>query len=301
MAARTPPATVTVQAPAKLNLFLELTARRPDGYHQLTTVMARTSLADTLQFSVATEDQPDCTLQATFQFPVAAEQRAEFVGTQNLICRAAAVWRRETGVSAPVQIAVQKRVPWQAGLGGGSADAAATLRGLDELFDTQLSPRKLAELAAELGSDVPFFLGPHPFARCEGRGEQIFPLPGCPPLHAVILVPPCGLSTAEVYRHCQLAVAPRPVTELVAAIQAGQIARLGGLLFNGLQGAAARVDGDVLPRLERLRRAGGAGTLLTGSGSAMFSLTRNAGENFQLAYRLRAAQLGQVFPVRVGI
>ena len=182
-------ADVLVRAPAKVNLFLEVLRRRPDGYHELATLMTAVSLYDTLLFG----DDPSGTVRLRCDRPDLS------AGPDNLVCRAAELLRRRTGRDLGAVIRLWKRIPMPAGLGGGSSDAAAALAGLNALWRLGLSRAELAGLGAELGSDVPFFFAA-PAAWCMGRGEKVEPFALGRPLDFVLVSPPVGLSTAEVFR-----------------------------------------------------------------------------------------------------
>src|SRR2546423_12641337 len=176
-----PPAALTLRAPAKVNLFLEVTARRPDGYHELRTLLVAVSLFDVLAFAHSPTVRLSCT------------DPTLGTGPENLVVRAADLLRRHTGTKAGADIALTKRIPVQAGLGGGSSDAATALVGLNRLWKLGLGRDDLIGLAAEVGSDVAFFLRP-PACWCTGRGEDVTPWPMGGRLHLVLACPPFGLS-----------------------------------------------------------------------------------------------------------
>src|SRR4051812_28052544 len=177
---------LTLQAPAKVNLTLEVLGRRPDGYHDVCSVVQAISLADELTFAPAANITLRCS-------------QPELQGPGNLACRAADLLRRATGVRDGAALTLTKRVPVAAGLGGGSSDAAAALRGLNTLWRLRLAEERLADLAAQLGSDVPFFLQPGGCALVEGRGERLTPLPALPTQWLVLVKPPVGISAAAAY------------------------------------------------------------------------------------------------------
>jgi 4-diphosphocytidyl-2-C-methyl-D-erythritol kinase len=174
-------------APAKMNLNLRILGRRDDGYHEIETLMLPVSLADELVI-----DRTESGVCLTCDEPSLP------TGPANLVCAAAAAFFRESGVKAGVRIHLTKRIPCGAGLGGGSSDAAATLLGLDSLFETSLGTRKLEVLAASLGSDVPWFIRACP-AMCRGRGEIIQPIDPLPAVRFLLLKPPFGISTPWAY------------------------------------------------------------------------------------------------------
>src|SRR5262245_45143331 len=167
---------VAAWAPAKVNLFLEVLFRRGDGFHELQTLLVAISLHDTLVF----------TEESTGAIRLLCSQRDLSTGPDNLIVRAAEVLRRHTGCRRGARIHLVKRIPMAAGLAGGSTDAAAALACLNSLWDLGLPTSTLTELAAGIGSDVPFFLSPTAAAWCTGRGEKIEPLALPRPLWFVV-------------------------------------------------------------------------------------------------------------------
>ena len=285
-------------APAKLNLFLEIAGRRPDGYHELQTLMIRTDLHDRLTFIA--DDSGRIALEC--------DDPTLPTGTENLVVRAAELLRREAGSEGErlgARIGLEKAVPAQAGLGGGSSDAAATLRCLDRLWDLHTNPGRLLELAGMIGSDVAFFLD-GPAAVCRGRGEVVEPVPiesGRGVYHAVLICPPMGVRTAEVYAGLTPPVSPVPIDSAVAAFQSGDPERLGRCLFNRLQPVAERI----VPALGRVREAlidlGPSldGYLMSGSGSAYFGLARDRGAAEAAAGQLDTLGIGMIRAVRCGL
>ena len=263
---------VLVRAPAKVNLFLEVLHLRPDRYHELATLMTAVSLYDTLLFG----DDPSGTVRLQCDRPDLS------AGPDNLICRAAELLRRRLGRNLGAVIRLWKRIPMAAGLGGGSSDAAAALAGLNALWRLGLDPSALAELGAELGSDVPFFFAT-PAAWCTGRGEKVEAVPLDRPLDFVLVSPPVGLSTAEVFRN--VAVPPEPASGAAVrrAAETGDAVELGGCLHNRLQAPAERLCPLVGELRERLTALGPAGSLMTGSGSTVFALCRSPEEALSVA------------------
>jgi 4-diphosphocytidyl-2-C-methyl-D-erythritol kinase len=267
----------TVQAPAKLNLFLEILGKRTDGFHELETLMVATDLCDTI--AVAEEPSGLITLEC--------DDPSLPTGPSNLVMKAAEALRAEAGVERGAAITLSKVIPAEAGLAGGSSDAAATLLALDRLWNLQTSKHRLEALAGRIGSDVAFFLN-LPAAVCRGRGERVEPIELPEPLHCVVIRPPWGLSTAEVYRHATLPEHPRPVAPVLAALASGDRKALGRLLFNRLQEAALRVRPELGRILDALANPALSpfldAHLLSGSGSACFGLARDL-EAAQLAAR----------------
>jgi 4-diphosphocytidyl-2-C-methyl-D-erythritol kinase len=270
------PAALTLRAPAKVNLFLEVTARRADGYHELRTLLVAVSLFDALTFAPAAAVRLSCsdpTLGA---------------GPENLVVRAADLLRRQTGTTAGAAITLTKRIPVAAGLGGGSSDAATALVGLNRLWKLGLGRDELAGLAAELGSDVAFFLR-RPAAWCTGRGEVVTPWRLGRRLHLVLVCPPFGLSTADVYRRLEVPARPKSGAAVMEAVAAGDADMIGRLLFNRLQAPALALRPELADWLARLKSARPLGCLVSGSGATMFALARDAADARRVATAVRPA------------
>jgi 4-diphosphocytidyl-2-C-methyl-D-erythritol kinase len=189
-------------------------------------------------------------------------------------------------VSAGVDIRLAKRIPLQAGLAGGSADAAGTLAGLNALWRLGLDAGRLGELGAELGSDVSFFFF-GPAAWCTGRGEVVRPLKAGGPLDLVLVCPPVGLSTAAVFGALSLEAERVDGEAVRRAFEAADVAALGRLLHNRLQEPAERLCPAVARWRERLAGLGPAGALMSGSGSTVFALGRDAADALRIARALR--------------
>ena len=182
---------LTVNAPAKINLSLLIAGKRPDGYHEINTIMAKINLFDKIHIEKAA--LPGLHLKVTG--PKWAPE-----GKENLVYQAAEKILTACSCSTPLQVTLEKNIPAGTGLGSASSDAAATLLGVRKFLDLQISDEKLAEIASSLGSDVPFFLG-GPLAICTGRGEKLQEIEQEFNFLAVIIIPHISVSTAEVYRN----------------------------------------------------------------------------------------------------
>jgi 4-diphosphocytidyl-2-C-methyl-D-erythritol kinase len=257
---------LVLSAPAKVNLFLEILARRPDGYHDLVTCMVLLDLEDTLTF------QPAAELELTCDRPGLS------TGPDNLVWRAADVLRQHSGYAGGAAIHLTKRIPAEAGLGGGSSDAATTLVGLNRLWNLRVPVAELARLAARLGSDVPFFLSGKA-AWCTGRGEHVAPFEMPTDLHFVLVCPPVGLSTAAVYRQVEVPAEPRPTESMRQALARGDAAAIGASLFNRLQAPAERLCPAVAALRQTFDNLAPHGWVwghqMTGSGSSYFAVCRD--------------------------
>jgi 4-diphosphocytidyl-2-C-methyl-D-erythritol kinase len=268
---------LVLQAPAKLNLFLEVLGKRPDGYHELETLMTAINLEDTLEF--VRDDGGKLSL--TCSDPALA------CGPENLVLRAAERLRRHAGWSGGAKIHLAKRIPMQAGLAGGSSDAAATLKGLNSLWDLGLPSEELARLGADVGSDVPFFFSPGA-AWCTGRGEKVEPMSLGLPLDFVLACPYVGLSTADVFRRVKVPADPASGTRLREAVSRGDVEAIGRSLHNRLQDPAEQLCPEVAGLRQALSAANPAGCLMTGSGTTVYALCRDRDDAIRVARTMGA-------------
>jgi len=217
-------------------------------------------------------------------------------GPENLAWRAVDLYRRRAGISSGARLRLVKRIPVAAGLGGGSSDAAAALAAASLVWGRPLPREELFGLAAELGSDVPFFLAGGP-AICRGRGERVEPVTTTRRWHFVVVRPPEGLSTAAVYRLCRPASVPVSAAPMLRAFVQGDLAGVGRLLMNRLEPAAARLSGWMTRVKEELADSELVGFAMSGSGTSWFGLCRHGRHARRLAERLRARNIGNVFAV----
>jgi 4-diphosphocytidyl-2-C-methyl-D-erythritol kinase len=296
--------TFQVWAPAKLNLLLEVLAKRSDGFHEIVTLMTTVNIFDTLWFTPDERGRIElsCSWAPPLRTAGPLRNAGEYdsalgdlpEGTDNIVLRAVELLRDRSGAPRGAQVQLVKRIPSAAGLGGASSDAAAALTAANSAWQLGWSPQQLADLAAELGSDVPFFLGPSA-AICRGRGERLEPAQGLTKLHIVVVRPPEGLSTPEVYRHCRPDQRDVPVEQLVAALRRGDLARAGGMLVNGLQESAELLS----PWIGRLRRefvdTDCVAHQMSGSGTSYFGICWHARHARRVAARLRARKIGRVY------
>ena len=252
---------LTLHAPAKVNLTLIVGARRDDGYHDVSTVMQTVGLYDTLTLTgggsglTMTCTDPDLPTDGS-----------------NLVLRAAALFCQELRLPAPdLHLHLQKRIPSQAGLGGGSSDAAAVLLAMRTLYAPEVSDAELAHMAARLGSDVPFFIRGGT-ALATGRGEHLAPLPRLREGWFVIVKPPEGFSTPAMYRRLdELAPEPPRPDGMPAALETGNVRAVAAALCNSFE-RAVPPDSAVWDIEDALRAHGALAAMLSGSGSAVFGL-----------------------------
>ncbi|MBI4282355.1 MAG: 4-(cytidine 5'-diphospho)-2-C-methyl-D-erythritol kinase [Chloroflexi bacterium] len=266
---------LTVKAYAKVNLTLEVLGRREDGYHQIASVMQTIDLCDELRFAPSDRIALRCNLPS-------------LENNDNLVLRAARLLKEHTGYSGGAEIYLSKAIPVASGLGGGSSDAAATLKGLSRLWGLDMKREELLPLAASLGSDVPFFLRGGT-AVSTGRGEEIHELPPMPRVQVVLISPSIEMpqKTATMYGH----LTPEQYTGGEATLRLRRCIEAGKrpdakLLFNVFEGVAF----DLFPRLEDYRRAmleaGATWVRLTGSGPALYTFAASKTEALDMVKRL---------------
>jgi 4-diphosphocytidyl-2-C-methyl-D-erythritol kinase len=239
-----------VPAPAKLNLFLHITGRRADGYHLLQSVFMLVDWCDTLHF----EKRPDGL--------ISREDLTVALPADDLITRAARLLQQHTGCTAGAHIGVEKRIPAQAGMGGGSSDAATCLLALNQLWALHLDLPALEKLGLQLGADVPFFLRGRN-AWVEGVGEKITPI-DLPDAQFWVIKPDAGIDTSQIFASPQLQRSTNAATIVDFAADAF------GFGHNDLQPVAQALCPEVTQALHALRQAGLNGRM-TGSGSAVFA------------------------------
>jgi 4-diphosphocytidyl-2-C-methyl-D-erythritol kinase len=292
------PVEVVVQAPAKLNLFFEVIAKRSDGYHEIETLMYPVALFDTLRFSPKSSGNIEfqCEMSLGFSSINGIGSGEIPLDNSNLAVRAVELLREHAGIRAGAKLVLIKRIPTAAGLGGGSSDAAAALSAANLAWELDWPLNKLASLGAKLGSDVPFFFASGP-AICRGRGEQVEPVGALGMLHFVIVRPPTGLGTEAVYKVCRPAESPLSVMPLIHALKQGNKNEAGRMLFNRLLPSVLKMT-PWIGRLQReFERLDCLGHGLSGSGSSYFGLCRHARHARRIARRLQVLNVGGVFAV----
>ena len=290
---------LTVLAPAKLNLFLRVVRRRDDGFHDLETVMTSVNVFDTLVFDPS--EKPEINLRVVMAATRHQNSQAPEpvpAGADNLVIRSARLLNEYASTNFGVRITLVKRIPSAAGMGGGSSDAAATLAGLNRLWNLGLKRAELLDLAARLGSDIGFFLGESSLAVCRGRGELVEPLRLPLSLHFVIARPASGLSTPEVFKHCRPNEMGSSVDQFVKELRRGELGRTVRLLLNDLQPPAEILNDDVRRLRERFNALPVLGHQMSGSGTSYFGICASSRHAAMIAARLRAAGVPWVHVAR---
>ncbi|XZE56744.1 4-(cytidine 5'-diphospho)-2-C-methyl-D-erythritol kinase [Planctomycetaceae bacterium SH139] len=326
--------------PAKLNLFLELKAKRPDGFHELETVMVAIDRYDRLRVSLVPAERSSVTLQCQWSPAAsvwqqrhlaalnqhdsasgaarsAAEQEnatcaADLVAEipsdeRNLVVRGLALFRETYGIEAGFLAILQKQIPAGAGMGGASSDVASALLAAAKLCQVPTNDPQLLRIAAELGSDVPFFLGCqdepiahsaigfHRAALATGRGECLRPLNVNGNWPFVVVYPPQAVSTVAVYAGSRIADQPITSTPLAEAFSGGNRERLIAGMVNRLTEPARKISAWIDRTLESMQHVGLSGVSMTGSGSACFGIARSAADARRAVNRLSSRRLGICF------
>ncbi len=272
-----------INAYGKINLTLDVVGRREDGYHLLDTVMQTISVWDELE--IQHSRQPGVHLQCN--------RESLPTDSKNTAFRAAKFFLEDRGLqNEGVYIFLKKHIPSRSGMGGGSADAAAVLRGLNEMYETKLSAEKLMELGAKVGADVPFcVIGGA--ARCTGTGAQVEPIAPMPECWLVVCKPPTGMSTPRAYALLDqyplssIQATPR----MLEAMAVGSLKRIGRSLANRFDETLRMVPVRALKRA--MTDAGALGAMMTGSGSSVYGI-------FETEQRAREAMeqmvgMGKIF------
>ena len=253
----------TQRAYAKINIGLDVLRRRADGYHEVKMVMQTVDIYDELVLERRKEPGIELRMDNS-DLPS---------GGDNLICRAADLLFREKEITGGVNISLTKRIPIAAGMAGGSADAAAALRGLNELFDMGYSLKELQALGVGLGADIPYCLAGGTMLS-EGIGEILTPLPAPPAAHLVIAKPDINVSTAFVYGNLhadRLAWHP-DIDGMIAALQKGDLDGITGRLGNVLETVTVKAHPVIEQIKELLRKQGAENALMSGSGPTVFGI-----------------------------
>jgi 4-diphosphocytidyl-2-C-methyl-D-erythritol kinase len=268
-----------IRTPAKINVGLRVLGKRPDGYHDIESLVVAIDLADTLEVRPA--DNGRLTLE------VLPQDIAVPADDSNLVLKAARLLHQATGTNAGAHVTLRKEIPAGRGLGGGSSDAAAALVVFNDLWQLGLDRSCLLELAAQLGSDVPFFLR-GPVCLMGGRGELLEPVDCSLRMGVLLIVPPFPLATVDVYAGWQgrLTTAQNGAKLWLALLRDGKLEDLGRSLVNDLEAPAMSLRSELRTYRKALQDAGVPCLAMTGSGSAWFALLPDLDKARQVARRL---------------
>jgi 4-diphosphocytidyl-2-C-methyl-D-erythritol kinase len=277
-----------IKAPAKINLSLDVLHKRPDGYHEVEMIMTTIDLADRIELTLIKQDHIHILSQNRY---VPDDQR-------NLAYQAAQLLKDRFQVKAGVIISIEKTIPVAAGLAGGSSDAAATLRGLNKLWNLGLSLDELAELGAEIGSDVSFCVYGGT-ALAKGRGEVITELPPPPTCWVILAKPFIGVSTSEVYRRLDLQGIIHPnINGMIEAIKDNDYEQVCRNVGNVLEGVTLNLHPEVAQIKDQMKRFGADAVLMSGSGPTVFGIVQHDSRMHRIYNGLRGF-CDQVFAVRM--
>jgi len=254
-----------IHSPAKINLFLHITGKREDGYHTLESLMCAIGLHDTLRLNFKADH-----ISIVCDHPHVPENNS------NLAAKAAHLFFKTAGIDSGVKISITKRIPVAAGLGGGSSNAAAVLRGLNHYFGNRFSITELTRMGEKLGADVPFFISGKP-AIATGIGECLEPYNNLNPWHLIVIYPGFCVSTAEVYNRLNLRL-----TNCKKDFKYSRFKTQGVDISRYLSNDLETVTPFMFPEISEVKRAlseqGAAGVLMSGSGPSVFGLFMNAEE-----------------------
>jgi 4-diphosphocytidyl-2-C-methyl-D-erythritol kinase len=275
-------------SPAKLNLYLKVVCKRPDGFHELKTIFERIDLADEIRLS----REPGGKIKITCNHPQVPR------GPKNLVYKVAQLLRQDFGVKEGVRIDILKRIPVAAGLAGGSSNAATVLSGLNKLWSLGLDKNSLVDYARKVGSDVAFFLHDCSWALGTGRGDVIKRLEIPHKLWHVLVVPKVRMLTPKVYgaMNLKLTKLGDDVNILTRCLGKNDVSRVGSLLFNDLEQPIAHLKPNLLKIKEKLSSFDVAGVAFSGSGPSVFAVVESK-KKAQEIYSVLKRRYAQVFVV----
>jgi 4-diphosphocytidyl-2-C-methyl-D-erythritol kinase len=265
-----------IKAYAKINLILDVLKKRPDGYHEVAMIMQAISLHDLITI------KPGVGITITTNDPLVPQDQ------RNLAYKAAELIIKRYPQITGIEIIIEKNIPMAAGLAGGSADAAAVILGMNKFFKLNMNKEELHEIGANIGSDVPFCISGIT-ALAKGRGEVIEEVPLCPKLWVVLVNPPFGVKTAQVYKNLNLSevVLHPDLDKYIAALKNKNISYLLNNVQNVLEYSTLRLYPQVREIKELLTSQGAVNSLMSGSGPTVFSLFTSQSEAQAFANKLK--------------
>ncbi len=270
---------LTLRSPAKLNLYLKVIAKRPDGYHELKTVFERIDLSDDIRLS----QEPSGRIRIVCDHPQVPK------GPKNLVYKVAAMLKKDFGITQGVEIRIRKRIPVAAGLAGGSSNAATVLSGLNQFWQLGLDRKGLVEYACKVGSDVAFFLYDCPWGLGTGRGEVIRRLDLRAKLWHVLVVPKVRMLTPKVYGAMNLKLTKfgDDVSILTHYLRKNDVRGVGSVLCNDLEVPIAHLKPNLLKIKEKIASLDVAGVAFSGSGPSIFSVVQSKKKADEIASILK--------------
>lgn len=253
---------IVEKAPAKINLALDVLHKRPDGYHEVEMIMTMVDLADRICLEEIEQNKIE----------VVSQDRFVPNGFKNLAYQAADLLRKKYGINKGLRIEIEKKIPVAAGLAGGSSDAAATLRGLNKLWNLNLTFDELAKIGEKIGSDVPFCISGGT-ALATGRGEILTNLTPMPSCWVVLAKPKIGISTADVYKNLNLKEVQHPdIQKMITAIEENNYEEICNHMGNVLESVTEKKCKEVQHLKKQMLQFGADAVLMSGSGPTVFAL-----------------------------
>jgi len=276
----------TVIAPAKLNLYLDVLEKRPDGYHNIETLFEKIDLKDELIIREAKKG-----------VDVKVEPRLCPEGKNNIVYKAVQALFKASNASFGLDIVIKKGIPVAAGLGGGSSDAASALRSINDKFELGVSSEELFSIAEDIGKDVPFFMSDEPFAIAKGAGELLEPIKTECALSHIVIKPEISVSTAEMYKRLDESSGARKnnLGKLVSALKAGDVASLEACCYNAFEKVLGNYSSHINEAKSLLSRVTKRVCFLSGSGPSVFCTAKNREEAVKIRQNLTAAGAVDVF------
>lgn len=270
---------VSIHSYAKVNLFLKICSRRPDGYHDIETVFEAINLKDIIHLKIREDNA----------LRISSNSKDIPLDASNLAFRAANALKERGLLKSGLDIHIEKNIPVSAGLGGGSSDAAGVLLGLRRLLKLKLADKEMLSIAAELGADVPFFMLRRPAALGEGRGDVLRPLDTQCSLFFVIICPPIKVLTADAYGLYNLSLTRKKpsVKMIIRALKKCDIEQIAALLYNDFDNLISSRYTQVRTAKEALRQAGAGGVLVSGSGPSVIGLVQSRREAMGIRDKLQ--------------
>lgn len=284
--------TLELLSPAKINLFLDVIGKRKDIYHDIVTVFEKIDFCDRIEFTPL-DRKPYLTEPLGFNNGIEiTSDRSELpTDKNNLVYRACSLLKKKYGISKAVKIHIEKRIPIAAGLGGGSSNAATTLKGLNRLWNLNIKDSELSNLGKEIGTDVPFFIFNHSFALGSARGDEINPIKSDLQMWHVVITPPVRVLTKEIYEryddtNLNLTDIGPDVRIIVRAIEKKDFGEIKKHLYNALEPIVSKKVTDISRAKDFIKKKGFDAVCVTGSGPAIFVLTSNRKEAEDLKEKL---------------
>jgi 4-diphosphocytidyl-2-C-methyl-D-erythritol kinase len=280
---------IELLSPAKINLFLDVIGKRKDAYHDIATVFEKIDFCDRIEFTLL-DGKPYLREPSQFNDGIEISSNRSELATDkdNLVYRACSLLKKKYGISRAVKIHIEKKIPIAAGLGGGSSNAATTLKGLNRLWNLNIKDSELSNLGKEIGADVPFFIFNHSFALGSARGDEISPIKSDLKMWHVVITPPARVLTKEIYEryddtNLNLTDIRPDVRIIVRAIEKKDFGEIKKHLYNALEPVVSKKVTDISRAKDFIKKSGFDAVCVTGSGPAIFVLIskRKEAENLK--------------------